>query len=554
MRRSLRVLGILAGVLLSCSATPALASADNPLSWNSYVDVDEGGDIFGVSCPSASLCVAVDLSGNVVTSTNPTGGTSAWAVAHVEATGITAVSCPSASLCVAVDRGGNVLTSTNPTGGAGAWTVTHVAGAPSLNAVSCPSVSLCVAGGGSSIVTSTNPTGGAGAWTVAGIPATGSILGMSCPSTGLCVASAGGNVVTSTNPTGGVGAWTVTNVAGHPAMFGVSCASVSLCVAVDTEGDVIVSTNPTGGESAWVVINVDPGGGLYFGISCPAVSLCVGVGLGSTLTSTNPAGGPAAWTFTNAGVDASAVSCPSTTLCIAAGLGVSVGTPAVLSAGSGQGGTGAGSSTTLAPPTVRILSGPAAETAEQKATFTFEGVGGGTYECSIDDGPWSACASGDTFGPLLPGDHLFQVRETLGGLTGPAASYRWTIDLPRACVLRVARARIYVAPKHKVRLVIHYTSYRPAKVRVSYELVGSKGVASLGDTSANFATAGVFRDPEILSSTAFGEVRAARLFRVQFKIAKTPRSCGRYYTKRLTIPKKFSGRTVWFQSDSTFAP
>jgi hypothetical protein len=199
---------------------------------------------------------------------------------------------------------------------------------------------------------------------------------------------------------------------------------------------------------------------------------------------------------------------------------------------------------------VKILSAPPAETAEQKARFTFKGVAGGNYECSIDAGAWAHCTSGQTFGPLLPGDHLFQVRETLSGLTGPAASYRWTIDLPKACVLRVARARVFAYTKqHKVRLVIHYTSYRPANVTVSYRLAGT----ALGSASANFSRAGVFRLPENLSDKQVGKVAAAKRFLVHFEIPKTPSSCGRYYTKQLTIPQKVSGQTVWFQSDSIFA-
>jgi hypothetical protein len=102
--------------------------------------------------------------------------------------------------------------------------------------------------------------------------------------------------------------------------------------------------------------------------------------------------------------------------------------------------------------------------------------------------------------------------------------------------------------------VIHYTSYRPATVSVSYDLIGARGTTTFGSTSRKFKVAGVFRDPESLSGEEASRVRAAQLFKVHFKIAKAPRSCGRYYTKRLTIPKKFSGRTVWFQSDSTFAP
>ena len=207
------------------------------------------------------------------------------------------------------------------------------------------------------------------------------------------------------------------------------------------------------------------------------------------------------------------------------------------------------------PPVVVITSGPPKETTSQKAVFTFKGVKGGTFECSIDNGAFAPCTSGQSFGPLKPGDHLFQVRETLAGLTGPAASYRWTIALPKACVLRVARARVFVyTKKHKVRLVIHYTSYRPAKVTVSYKALGKKGKLTLGSASAKFKKVGVFRLPENLTGKAIATVRAAKLFKVHFEIPKTPKSCGRYYTKKLTIPQRISGQTVWFQSDSKFTP
>ena len=79
--------------------------------------MDPGIALRGVSCPSASLCVAVDDLTSVVTSTNPTGGAGAWTVTNVApAIGLRGVSCPSVSLCVAVDDSGNVVTSTNPAG------------------------------------------------------------------------------------------------------------------------------------------------------------------------------------------------------------------------------------------------------------------------------------------------------------------------------------------------------------------------------------------------------------------------------------------------------
>ncbi|HEX8754066.1 MAG TPA: hypothetical protein VF731_11690 [Solirubrobacterales bacterium] len=206
-------------------------------------------------------------------------------------------------------------------------------------------------------------------------------------------------------------------------------------------------------------------------------------------------------------------------------------------------------------PVVRITKGPPHETAQSAAVFDFTGTAGGSFECSLDNGKWKPCKSGENFGPVGPGDHLFRVREVLGGITSAPASYRWTVDLPRKCVLRVARARVFVfTKKSKARLVIHYTTYKPAEVTVGYSLKGGKGGLVLGSAAAKFKKAGVFRLPVSLAAPEMAKVRAAKSFKVKFKIPKTPALCGRFYTKRLTIPRKISGQTVWFQSDSQFAP
>ncbi len=206
-------------------------------------------------------------------------------------------------------------------------------------------------------------------------------------------------------------------------------------------------------------------------------------------------------------------------------------------------------------PAVQITKGPPKETAETKAPFSFTGTPGGSFECSLDGGPFKPCSSGTDFGPVQPGDHRFEVREVLGGKTSAAASYKWTVDLPKACVLRVARARVFAySKKSAARLVIHYTSYKPARVDVSYTLIGSKGPLDLGSATAPFSKAGVFRLPKTLSSAQEAKLKAAKSFRVKFKIPGTPSNCARFYTKKLTIPQKVGGQTVWFQSDSRFAP
>lgn len=522
--------------------------------------MDGAAGISGVSCPSATLCVAVDSgsfgAGNVITSTNPTGGTGAWSVTHVaehNPFGVPGVSCASAFLCVAASGGGDVVTSTDPTGGAAAWAVTNVeTSGGTLGGASCPSAALCVvAGRNGNILTSTDPSGGTAAWTATHLASSASPIGVSCPSVSFCVAvDLSGNVITSTNPTGGTGAWAATSVdAGGGGFWAVSCPSAALCVGVDGNGNVVTSTNPTGGAGAWTVTHVDTAE--LYGVSCPSVSLCVAVDAsGRAVTSTDPTGGTAAWTVTEVAVNFNGVSCPTVSLCVAVGAGgVAVGTPAIPGGPSPITPEPAKSSQGP-PPLVKILSGPPAETASQSAVFTFRGVVGGSYECSIDAGAWAPCTSGQTFRSLPPGDHLFRVRESLAGRTGPAASYHWTIALPKACVLRVARARVFAsASGREVRLVIHYTAYRSAKVTVSYRLAG----ATLGTASANFTKAGIFRLPESLSGGEIGKVKTAKRFQVHFTIANSPQSCVRYYTKQLTIPKRVAGQTVWFQSDSTFA-
>ena len=86
-------IGVFCAALLGAGATlasPVALAAGSPLTWAAPVLVDHQPpfgsptQLDGVSCPSSGLCVAVDGAGDVVTSTNPTGGASAWTVTDVE--------------------------------------------------------------------------------------------------------------------------------------------------------------------------------------------------------------------------------------------------------------------------------------------------------------------------------------------------------------------------------------------------------------------------------------------------------------------------------------
>jgi hypothetical protein len=321
---------------LTASSTQAYASS---LSWSDPAFVDHpnalsGVALSGIDCPSTGLCVAVDDSGNVVTSTNPIGGASAWTVTKIDSyfmanNILEGISCPSTGLCVAVDINGNILTSTEPTGDASSWHLAHIEAASNVRKVSCPSAELCiVVDGAGDVISSTEPTGGATAWTTTRVDSNGSsgeLSGISCPSTKLCVAvDRKGDVLTSTDPTGGAGAWTsakIDSIEGDMTSLSfVSCHTESSCVAVDESGNVFTSADPAGGVSAWHSITTSFTNFGFDSVSCASATFCTAAGPeGTVLTSTNPTSGTGAWVPTD--IDSNnvltGVSCPSSDLCVA---------------------------------------------------------------------------------------------------------------------------------------------------------------------------------------------------------------------------------------------
>jgi Divergent InlB B-repeat domain len=342
-----RVLGLrlLVSLGLGCSLAgtyflaPPPAFAASSLYW-SYPSLIDTASVGSLSCPSASLCVGADDLGNVLTSTDPTGGSSAWASTKVSElpelpytapNAFNGVSCPSpaGSLCVVVGESG-IFTSTDPAGGTGAWAQVGGVG-PRSEAVSCPSASLCVvANSYGEVITSTDPTGAPGEWTAADVDGTNPIISLSCASESLCVAIDGtGNVLTSTDPVGGAAAWTVAAV--RPGGFSsVACPSTSFCVIVGGSG-FTTSTNPTGGANAWT-LQQSAGDSQLRQVSCASASLCVASALnGEVAESSDPAGGEGSWKF-NEGLDGTyglyGVACASESLCFATDGALLIGVPA----------------------------------------------------------------------------------------------------------------------------------------------------------------------------------------------------------------------------------
>jgi hypothetical protein len=419
--------------------------------------------LFGISCPTASLCVAVGGNNTIASSVHPTGGTADWKQINVglgalpgapNQRQIRGVSCPSPQLCVAVSFEGLIYTSTDPTGDAAAWSVTDLdASGPNTHfyGISCPTVSFCAASAGDAkVVTSVNPTGGPAAWTTTQLPGPLELRGISCNSTALCVAvgdngdninpELGDQAMVAASSAPLLGAWNVVPLPGRQSLFGTSCPSTALCVSGDTLGDLLVATSPTAGTGAWRPI--DGGGTVQVtDVDCPSPGLCLAIdNNGDVLTSTNPGGGPGDWTFANVvpypGVNEGApnhffgASCPSRDFC-------------AISANGGQIFTSSDPFVPPAPvvgkdrkkrvrkkgpkrPRVKIALAPppGVETRARKATvryrfFARNHASVRRFQCKIDGRPFRRCRSPKTYRVGL-GRHVFRVRAIgWSGLKGP---------------------------------------------------------------------------------------------------------------------------------------
>ena len=299
----------------------------------------------GVSCPTVTLCAIVDSNGNIVTSTHPFTSTSGWRVTHIPIQSAPAsgacglggppdfcfagITCPAATLCVAVGSydppalgagaagpiTGGIMTSTTPTGGAQAWSLTDAESGTVIDDVSCPSIALCVAvDSDGSVLVSTTPTTPS-SWTTARIDGGRSLEAISCPSTKLCVAvDNSGNAMASTKPAGGRKAWHKTNTP-TTALSTVTCPSTHLCLATDgSVAKLVVSTNPGSAKATWKASQPSLGASSVY---CQSVSLCFSTNSTPAIQTSSSPTNPAAWTPSASGIAFTRMACASSKACLA---------------------------------------------------------------------------------------------------------------------------------------------------------------------------------------------------------------------------------------------
>ncbi len=316
-------------IMLGISAMPSSAASAPIFHWSQLGTFDAtGGTPTGVSCVSESLCVAIDSSGNVFSTSDPTAVEPTWRRTELDpGEALSSVSCAPSGVCVAVDAHGHAFASADPA--AAAWSLP--AGIPNggkaVTGVSCPSVSLCVAVDvEGDVATSTNPL--ASTWTITSMHPGHELIGVSCASSTLCVAvDAEGDALSSSSPTGEALAWSEQRIdSAEP--LAVSCWAADGCLTVDAAGTALASADPLASAvlasgdplapaATWSLTPID--GEPLDDVSCASSGLCVAVdGGGGARASDDPAAATPTWSTMSADTQPlAAISCLQGGLCIA---------------------------------------------------------------------------------------------------------------------------------------------------------------------------------------------------------------------------------------------
>jgi hypothetical protein len=350
------------------------AMAATPLNWSAAAAADSSNHLNSVACATVSLCVGVDASGNVTSTTSPTTGAWSGPVSMDPGHSITSVACPSASLCLAVDNHGSLLATTTPASPS-PWTSGTIDGTTALAGISCASTTLCVAVDSAGAVRSSTNPGASSSWSGQPIDSPNGLTGVSCPTATFCAAvDDAGHVLVTSTPTSNWVSPPVTLAGASSGLTAISCTSGGLCVATAGNGNVYASANAASGTPTWSETPVDTATHLS-AVSCSDIGTCVlGDQLGNAISSDAPAGSAPNWSSAaiDAGRTITGLSCLAAGLCVA-----------VDSAGSALSGT-------LAAPAVTTGAGSATSQTNATVNATVNPNDAALADCHFDYGPTTA--------------------------------------------------------------------------------------------------------------------------------------------------------------------
>lgn len=270
-----RVIASFATLAVVCAVGPGLSGASSPEQWSAPVRVEpadlspDNVGIYGLSCPTIGMCVAVDAGGFALVWRNGT-----WSLPHDTDAGgsLNSVSCATTRFCVAISSGGKAVTYNGTT-----WSPFGTVGPPATYEVSCPTSRFCVAvgangrPGGPSFV-STFADGSWSSFQTASGTARGRLLDVACPSNSDCVAVNFNGHILSFDGT----RWSDSKRVVANGLDSVACPVSSFCLAVTSSGSYV-----TLDHSVWSAPKAIPRFGSRFArsVSCSSLRSCEVLGL-----------------------------------------------------------------------------------------------------------------------------------------------------------------------------------------------------------------------------------------------------------------------------------
>ena len=267
----------------TCYATGAfgsiIATKDAWATWSAQVSTVQF-DLGGVSCAEANVCAIAGwnqaittVDGGIHWTTHPTSASTNGS--------LTGMSCPTASRCVATGRDGDPMIAVASNDGGATWqTVYRPSSQGWLGSVSCPTVASCVAAGEHGWIAVTHD--GGATWSSPSSGSSTQLNAISCPTEMTCFAAGEAGTVLATANDGAK--WTATPTGSGGSLRGISCADESNCTAVGLAGTMI-QTSDAGLHWTTIAWGTTPGWGApedLFSVSCPASTHCVAVGQYST--------------------------------------------------------------------------------------------------------------------------------------------------------------------------------------------------------------------------------------------------------------------------------
>jgi len=315
-----------------------------------------GSQLAGVSCPSATMCVAVGSNGDFQSFSELWNGSkckgsllSAWTPPGSTQASLSSVSCPTTRACVAVGSyiaSGQLHALTEQWNGS-AWTAMGNAQADSgtLVSVACTTSTSCMAVGSTNASTpgafaeSWDGTGWQSVPTPAGAGSQ-KLLAVACPAAGTCEAvgygTNGGSSPQAPIVDGWDGAtWSqqlTPSFRTASRLSGVSCGSTTLCTAVGYQSNGAATLAEQWNGSAWALQLTPNSTGATSNsldaVACPTTTTCVAIGrsqggspgMATTLAERWDGTSWVAQPIPTQGLLLS-VSCPTTSFCSAAGAG-----------------------------------------------------------------------------------------------------------------------------------------------------------------------------------------------------------------------------------------